>query len=305
MSGHEKEKTDEVSRLKQEIQGSLSKLQANSLEDARTQLEDLEKLENMTREISAKMEALQSQTSKVQLVSAREELAVKKIALERMTRDLNITENDLIKITELEQEFSTVSENVQRLQEEIRAHEAVVESLGFNESEYEELKQEIKDLESEQAKILSRIYIYEKIRDTLVVAQNATMSSVRDILQKSIETYLPQITSGRYKQVRVGDALEVEVFSEERGDFVNPRGALSQGTIDQIYLVARFALARAQSEGKYPPLILDDPFVTFDAVRKANTAKLIRELTNDFQVFLFTYSNEYNEHADKVIQLDA
>lgn len=305
VSGHEKEKVDEVARLKHEIQSCLNALSASSLEDAREQLANLEKLENITREISAKMEALQTQTSKEKLVSAREELAVKKIALERMARDLNMTEKDLVKITELEQELSTVSENAQHLQEEIRAHEAVIESLGFNESEYEELKVEIKDLESEQAKILSRIYIYEKIRDTLVLAQNATMSSVRTILQKSIETYLPQITSGRYKQVRIGDALEVEVFSQERGDFIDPRGSLSQGTIDQIYLVARFALARAQSEGKYPPLILDDPFVTFDASRKANTARLIRDLTNDFQVFLFTYSHEYNEHADKVIELAA
>lgn len=305
VSGHEKEKVDEVARLKQEIQNALNALSATSLEDARKQLENLEKLENITREITAKMEALQAQTSKEKLVSMREDLAVKKIALERMARDLNMTEKDLVKITELEQEFSTVAENAQRLQEEVRAHEAVIESLGFNESEYEELKIEMKELESEQAKILSRIFIYEKIRDTLGAAQNATMSSVRTILQKSIETYLPQITSGRYKQVRIGDALEVEVFSQERGDFIDPRGSLSQGTIDQIYLVARFALAKAQSEGKYPPLILDDPFVTFDAGRKANTAKLIRELTNDFQVFLFTYSDEYNEHADKVITLSA
>lgn len=304
VSGHEQEKVSEVAKLESEIETTLKKIQATSLEDAQNQLANLEKLENITREIAAKMEALQSQASKEALVSAREELAVKKIALERMAKDLNMTEQDLLKITELEQEFSQVSETSQRLQEEIRAHEAVIESLGFNESEYEELTQEIKDLEGEQAKILSRIFIYEKIRDTLSVAQNATMSSVRDVLQKSIETYLPKITNDRYKKVRIGDALEVEVFSEERGDFIDPRGSLSQGTIDQIYLVSRFALARAQSEGKFPPLILDDPFVTFDAGRKANTALLIQELTQDFQVFLFTYSDEYNSFADKVVELN-
>jgi uncharacterized protein YhaN len=303
VSGREKEKLDEVGRLNLEMKSILARLKVGSTSEAQKLLEDLEQLDLSFREIKAKLDALQSQNPKEKLLTSREDLAVKKIGLEKMARDLNIEEKDLMKIAEMEQEFERVSGDLQKTQEDIRAHEAVIESLGFDESEFEELKQEIKDLESEQNKIQSRIFIYEKIRDTLQVAQNQTMSSVKDVLQKTISEYLPQITDGRYEQVRVSETLEVEVFSKERGDFVNPRESLSQGTIDQIYLVARFALAKAQSEGKFPPLILDDPFVTFDVTRKTNTAKLIQKLTEDFQVFLFTYSDEYNQHADKVIGL--
>ncbi len=303
VSGHEDEKISEVAQLQKEISERLSRLQVASLEEARAKLLDLENTERTRREVAAKIEALEGQTSKQDLISAREELAVQKIGLEKIAKDLNIEEKDFMKMVEMEQELSDVTARLQQAQEDIRAHEAVIESLGFSEGEFEELKQEIKELELEQRKVQSRIYMYEKIRDTLGEAQKRTMSSVQDILQDSIEKFLPQITGGRYEKVRVGNALEIEVFSKERGDFVNPKGNLSQGTIDQIYLVARFALARAQSEGKFPPLILDDPFVTFDAGRKSHTARLIQELTKDFQVFLFTYSDEYNSFADKVVEL--
>jgi hypothetical protein len=78
---------------------------------------------------------------------------------------------------------------------------------------------------------------------------------------------------------------------------------LSKGTIDQVFLAARIGLVRLVTQGRRPPLVLDDPFVTFDDARAARAALLLRELSSDFQVIYLACSNRYNGLADSVVEL--
>ena len=54
---------------------------------------------------------------------------------------------------------------------------------------------------------------------------------------------------------------------------------------------------------RQPPLILDDPFVTFDDARATRAVELLKRLTADFQVIYLTCSNRYDRLADRVIEL--
>ena len=96
--------------------------------------------------------------------------------------------------------------------------------------------------------------------------------------------------------------LDIDVWAPERGDWV-AANQLSKGTIDQVYLAARIGLVRLVTQGKRPPLILDDPFVTFDDQRAARAALLLRELSSDFQVIYLACSNRYDGLADAVVEL--
>jgi hypothetical protein len=49
--------------------------------------------------------------------------------------------------------------------------------------------------------------------------------------------------------------------------------------------------------------VLDDPFVTFDDVRAARAALLLREISSDFQVIYLACSNRYDGLADVVVEL--
>jgi uncharacterized protein YhaN len=80
---------------------------------------------------------------------------------------------------------------------------------------------------------------------------------------------------------------------------------LSQGTLDQVYLVARLGLVRLVTADRRPPLVFDDPFVTFDNARAARAIELLRELTGDFQVIYLTTSDRYDSAADAVVELPA
>jgi uncharacterized protein YhaN len=116
---------------------------------------------------------------------------------------------------------------------------------------------------------------------------------------------LDRVTGGRYRRVKVDDrTLDIAVFAPEKGGWVDAR-ELSQGTLDQVYLVARLGLVRLVTADRRPPLIFDDPFVTFDDTRADRAIELLRELTGDFQVIYLTTSDRYDKSADAVVELPA
>jgi hypothetical protein len=81
---------------------------------------------------------------------------------------------------------------------------------------------------------------------------------------------------------------------------------LSQGTSDQLFLAARLGLVRLVTMDRRPPIILDDPFVTFDDDRARRALELLKEFATEqgFQVLLLTCSDRFDALADELIVLD-
>ena len=52
-----------------------------------------------------------------------------------------------------------------------------------------------------------------------------------------------------------------------------------------------------------PPLVFDDPFVTFDDDRATRAVAILRQLAADFQVIYLTTSSRYDALADRVVVL--
>jgi DNA repair exonuclease SbcCD ATPase subunit len=150
-----------------------------------------------------------------------------------------------------------------------------------------------------------RVRIYEATMAAIQAAEAMTMRKATRFLEQHVGRDIARLTGGRYRRVAIDDrSLDFAVWAPERGDWV-PAGLLSKGTVDQIYLAARIGLVRLVTQGRRPPLILDDPFVTFDDQRAARAALLLRELAADFQVIYLACSNRYDGLADAVIELAA
>ncbi len=146
--------------------------------------------------------------------------------------------------------------------------------------------------------------VYGLALAAIVAAETATMRSATRFLETRMRDDLPRLTGDRYRRVEIDDrSLDIRVFAPERGDFVGA-AELSQGTFDQVLLAARLGLVRFVLRGRRPPLLLDDPFVTFDDARAERAAVAVRDLVRDFQVILFTTSGRYDALADAVIELD-
>ncbi len=146
--------------------------------------------------------------------------------------------------------------------------------------------------------------IYEMASELIAEAARSTAVSAAEVLQAEIGKHISVITGGRYRRVAVDPAtLRIEVFSAEKGGLVET-GALSHGTVDQIYLVARLSLMRSIAGERRPPLLLDDSFVAFDRERLNRAMRLVRAFSRDYQVLLFTCYDTFDGFADNLVNLE-
>jgi DNA repair exonuclease SbcCD ATPase subunit len=153
------------------------------------------------------------------------------------------------------------------------------------------------------AALLRRQRVYELTLQAIDRAERATMKTATRYLEAHMVRDLATATDGRYRRVRVDDrTLDIEVHAPEKADWV-PIGSLSQGTIDLVFLVARLGLVRLITGDRRPPLVFDDPFVTFDDARAGRALELLKSVATDFQVIYLTTSNRYDAIADAVVEL--
>lgn len=154
------------------------------------------------------------------------------------------------------------------------------------------------------ATLQRRARVYDLTLRAIEDAERATMRTATRYLEKHMVGDLERVTAGRYRRVRVDDAtLAIEVFAPERNGWVDV-GALSQGTLDLVYLAARIGLVRLVTGDRRPPLVLDDPFVTLDDERARRALGLLSTISTDFQVIYLTTSERYDAAADLVRVLD-
>jgi len=155
----------------------------------------------------------------------------------------------------------------------------------------------------ELAALQRRTRVYERTLLEIEAAEQATMKTATRFLEETMVADIARVTEGRYRRVQVDDkTFDIRVHAPERGDWVDVT-SLSQGTLDLVYLVARIGLVRLVTGDKRPPLILDDPFVTFDDERAKRSLELLRDVARDFQVIYLTTSDRYDASADAVVPL--
>lgn len=180
--------------------------------------------------------------------------------------------------------------------------------LEANAVDAEQVAAEAEALETANEQLAAaerRLRIYEEAAATLNAAEQATMKKAARFLEEQMARDVELITGGRYSQLRVDEStLKFSVYSAELGDWVDAR-SLSQGTLDQLYLCARLGIVRQVTQLAYPPLIFDDPLVTFDDERAARALAVLRDVAGEQQVIYLTTSDRYDSLADKVIVLPA
>ncbi len=156
----------------------------------------------------------------------------------------------------------------------------------------------------QMAELVEEISILSLTKECIENARQNVMISTLELLEKRTSEILEMITNGKYKEVRFDkSSLKFEVYSKEKKDWVEPHLALSQATIEQIYLTARLALTEILGDKAKPPIILDDTFESFDPERHDGVMKLLKEMALDRQILLLTSDDNYDSWADNTVQL--
>ena len=150
------------------------------------------------------------------------------------------------------------------------------------------LGSELNNMESLCAALQSEYDAIALAVDTLRAADADIQSRFSPELGKLAAHYMSVVTDGRYESVLINRDFSAK--TKLSGDTV-PRETeyLSAGTLDLMYLAVRLAVCTlALPENSACPLILDDTLVNLDAERTQQAMKLLREISKQRQVILFT-----------------
>ncbi len=94
-----------------------------------------------------------------------------------------------------------------------------------------------------------------------------------------------KLTDGRYQRITLDEDMGLQTASVDEVTLQELRRR-SDGTIDQLYLALRLAVARELTPNA--PLILDDALVRFDDARLTKALEILKQEASDKQVILFT-----------------
>jgi uncharacterized protein YhaN len=104
-------------------------------------------------------------------------------------------------------------------------------------------------------------------------------------ISRSAQQILSQLTNGRYTRLTLDQDFSLNVGAQNE-DVLRSRHWRSDGTVDQLYLALRLAVARELTADA--PLVLDDAMVRFDNVRLRAALDILKLEAQRKQVIIFT-----------------
>ena len=149
-----------------------------------------------------------------------------------------------------------------------------------------------KALELELQKITDRIAQLRRTYVALETAQEYLDRAIQELqrrfaprISKEAQRIFGKLTGGRYDRLTLSQDLSVNAGTAEETVL---RSAMwrSEGTVDQLYLSLRLAVAKELTPDA--PMVLDDALVRFDDVRHAAAMEVLRQEAESKQIILFT-----------------
>ncbi len=104
-------------------------------------------------------------------------------------------------------------------------------------------------------------------------------------ITRQAQDYLQTMTELRYNKILLNQDFSITAGNSDE-TVIRELNYRSEGTIDQIYVAVRLAVAKILAPDA--PMIFDDAFVRFDDERLANTLSLLAEISTSKQMILFT-----------------
>ena len=163
--------------------------------------------------------------------------------------------------------------------------------LGQNQGRAEALGQEAA-IRTKLKAINRRITQLEDTYAALELAQNALSAATTELqrrfaprISKRAQELFSKLTGGRYQQLTLSQDLSLNTRTESE-DVLRSSQWRSDGTVDQLYLALRIAVAEELTADA--PLILDDALVRFDDTRLAAALDILQDAAQSKQVIVFT-----------------
>ncbi len=190
------------------------------------------------------------------------------------------------KISELKADSKRLSSEVSKLELHIAKETAEVRNEA-------EILAELSSASEEMALLEKRYNSLTLAARWLMQAHEEIKNNFAPKLNEKASSYLALLTQDKYKDVRANDSFCLNLKAE--GGEIVEAGFMSRGTYDLLYIALRLAAMNVITDGKIPPVILDDAFSQLDDTRLLSAIDLVNASPEFSQVILFTCHESYKK----------
>jgi len=253
-----------------------------------------------------KLQELREINSAINVLPTADELVGN---VRRLSRDLALVEErrqqgrNLRPGVDLEAaELADAEARLEKLRLKIKAAEERRNQLWMRRAECGALLAGRPQLEEDRAEVLQDVVRLQGRKRVLSLACEVLRDSVShfraDYLERfaaRIGPYLESASDGVYREARLDEDLSISLRGE--GGRWKPLSHFSRGTRDAVALAVRLAFVDQFSHGRKLPILLDDALVNLDGNRQERMLKLLKKLSLEHQVILFSHDERLAKRA--------
>ena len=161
---------------------------------------------------------------------------------------------------------------------------------------------EFQKKQEQERDMANRLAVETSVADRLNTFRAAVLGSIRPEVEELMSGFVDLLSDGRHETASLDDTFGVLLHEDGLESPV-----ISGGTEDITALALRLAISQMIAErtgATLNTIILDEPFGSLDATRRANVLALLRRLGGIFsQVILISHIAETREAVDRVVEL--
>ena len=193
------------------------------------------------------------------------------------------TQPDRLHYTEPETNrlLSDAEAEARLLHKQLGQLEGQMQALGSREA----LEAQLAAVSARLEKLEQTYAALELAQSKLAQASQALQRRFAPAIAKKAQEHFSRITAGRYDRLSLDNDLGVHTAAQSEDTLTSAQWR-SDGTVDQLYLALRLAVADELTPNA--PLVLDDALVRFDDERLGQAMALLRQISQHKQILLFT-----------------
>ena len=154
------------------------------------------------------------------------------------------------------------------------------------------LVEKLRKLDDRLNKLKATYSALELAQKTLSQASEQLQRRFAPRISQRTQEIFGKLTGSRYQRLTLDKNLSVQIGAENEDTLREARWR-SDGTMDQLYLALRLAVAEELTPDA--PLVLDDALVRFDDTRLQAAMQILKETAETKQILLFTCQSRENE----------
>ncbi|MEG6614649.1 AAA family ATPase [Pseudoclostridium thermosuccinogenes] len=237
--------------------------------------------------------------------SIREKIAFLEEQLKGICKAKEMSEaNGILPAEEIyEAEIEEVDEEIKEVLLKIRERETLLKSAG-DDDELQRIIEEADALYEKKSELEDINTSLNTALEVLIEAGEELQRDFMPYINLKMSSAIDRISQGRYRDLRADSNLMLKVIAPETGEIV-AAPALSGGTVDQMYLSLRVAMADLiGSTGEKLPFIMDEILAQYDDERTRETLEFLHQLSEERQIILFTCKGREVDIAREVCGKD-